>query len=550
MRAKNGYISRRKFMRSTSLAMAAAAMGTMSCSSGGKRPNILLILADDMGYSDLGCFGSEINTPNLDHLAYEGTRFSQFYNNARCCPSRAVLLSGLYPHQAGIGGMTDTNVPISEYQGYFKDNTITIADLLREAGYATYLAGKWHCGEEPDHWPVHHGFDRSFSFINGASSYFDFKPYRNEKWPPGNELTLVMNEKPVNMDGEEFYATDLYTDHAIQFLREHNPSKPFFLYMSYTAPHWPLHALPEDIEKYEGIYDKGWDYIREKRYRKMKELGIIDVNTKLSPKDSYDREWDKLSAKEKKREARLMTVYAAMIDRMDQNIGRLIRHLRDNKQLDDTIIMFTSDNGGCAAGNLAYSKYAHSRFNPEAPAGSPDSFTGYGRNWANVSNTPFRMFKSHVHEGGVATPFIVWNPKRFAHGRICATRGHIVDIMPTLAELAGTRYPSRFKGKTVLPNEGVSLVQTLRDRAEVENRTLYFEHMGNCAVIDGDWKLVRLRDKEWELYYLKDDRSELNNLAYQQPEKFAELKKEYEKWAKTNKVLPRKEVEKKIPYKF
>ncbi len=545
-------MNRRTFLKHASLAAAGIGAGLhFSCSGAArKKPNIILILADDMGFSDLGCYGSEIHTPNLDRLANEGVRFSHFYNNARCCPSRASLLSGVYPHQAGIGGMTDTDIPIPEYQGYFKDNVITVADLLRSAGYTTYLSGKWHVGAEPEHWPRQHGFDRCFAFINGAASYYDFEPYRNELWPPGNELTLVRDDQKIEMTDMEFYATDLYTDHAIQFLENHDATNPFFLYLSYTAPHWPLHALPEDIKKYDGVYDDGWDVIREQRFQRLRDLGVIHPDTELSAKSDPDRDWGKLTDEEKERETRLMTVYAAMIDRMDQNIGRLLDHLKESDQLDNTVIFFLSDNGGCATGNLAYSKYAHSRFDPEAPAGGPESFTGYGADWANVSNTPFRLFKAKVHEGGIATPFIAWYPKHFKKGVISHEKGHIVDIMPTLVELAGTEYPEAFNGKKIIPNEGRSLMPVFRDKKQLPKRTLFFEHMGHCSVIDGDWKMVRLRNEDWELYNLKTDRSETTNLAVTEPEKLAELVLKYERWAEENKVLPWEEVEKKIPYKF
>lgn len=513
-----------------------------------ERPNIVLILADDMGYSDLGCYGSEIHTPNLDKLASDGVRFSSFYNNARCCPSRATILTGLYPHQAGIGAMTDTDVPIPEYEGYFKEGTITIADILRQAGYSTYMAGKWHVGDEPEHRPVHHGFDKSFALIDGACGYFDYKPYRNDKWPPGNKLTVVEDDHLAEIP-DSFYATDLYTQKAIGMIEGHTSESPFFLYMAYTAPHWPMHALEEDVASYYGRYDKGWDSIRAERYQRLEDLGLIHPATSLSPKNKPDRDWTKLSPDQQKYEARLMEVYAAMVDRMDQNIGKLIEELKKKNMLDNTVILFLSDNGGCAAGNLAGGYFSDPRFDPKALPGTPQSFTGYGKNWANVSNTPFREFKTDIHEGGIATPFIGWFPKKFQKGSINRSTAHIADILPTLVDLAGTTYPVDVVSSQK-PDNGISLVPMLEQNEMNPERTLYFEHFGNCGVIQGDWKLVKFRRGDWELYNIGLDRSESNNLASENPEKLNELIELYWGWADKNKVLPPEEVEAASPYKW
>ncbi|MFW5832078.1 MAG: arylsulfatase [Prolixibacteraceae bacterium] len=515
-----------------------------------KQPNIVLILADDMGFSDIGCYGSEINTPNLDKLAAEGVRFSSLYNNARCCPTRAALITGLYPHQAGVGEMTDTDLPIPEYQGFLNDESVTIADVLGEVGYTSYLSGKWHLGDEPGNRPLDNGFDECFAFLNGAASYFDFKPYRSELWPPGNDLTVVSDNEPVSMEGKEFYATDLYTDSAVNFINKHSAEKPFFLYLPYTAPHWPLHALPEDIAKYEGKYDEGWNAIREKRYERLLQMGIIDETTKLSEKYQPDKNWEDLTEEEKEYETRLMEVHAAMIDRMDQNIGRILETLEKKGELNNTVILFLSDNGAAGARGLTGGKYGHPRFNPDALPGTPESFTGFGRNWANVSNTPFREFKSDIHEGGIATPFIAWYPEKFPAGKINHTVSHIVDVMPTLLELAGTTYPEEFEGYKIKPAEGKNLIPVITEMKKLEDQTYYFEHLGKCGVIDSEWKIVRFRDEPWELYNLKQDRSETNNLAEENPEKLNELAQKYDAWAEKNNVLPREKVEKKMIYDF
>ncbi len=524
----------------------------LACNQQGEapRPNIILILADDMGYSDIGCFGSEINTPNLDHLAHEGVRVTQFYNNARSCPSRAALLTGLYPHQAGVGGMTDTDIPIPEYQGYLTEQSMTLGELLKEAGYSTYLSGKWHVGEEKESWPHARGFERCFSSIKGAGSYFDFFPYRNKKWPPGNELIVVNGDQQIAPPDTQFYVTDLYTDYALDYLKEHDPGKPFFLYLGYTAPHWPLHALPEDIAKYEGKYQMGWDSLRAQRFRKLIETGLIHPGTKLSERHEHVQAWDSLSDEEQAYQERLMTVYAAMIDRVDQNIGRIINHLESSGQMDNTFIVFLSDNGGCRAGNLAYSSYSHERFDPGALPGSPESFTGYGAGWANASNTPYRLFKSTTHEGGIATPFIAYFPKKFGENKILSTPAHIVDILPTFAQLAGAGYPETFHGNKLKPLQGKSLVPLLEENKAMEKRAFFFEHMGRKAVIEGHWKLVKQRGQEWELYNLETDRGETNNLVDQKPGLANNLKEKYNAWATENGVLPWDEVQEKIPYKF
>lgn len=352
------------------------------------------------------------------------------------------------------------------------------------------------------------------------------------------------------MEGKEFYATDLYTDSAIHFINKHPVEKPFFLYLPYTAPHWPLHALPEDIAKYDGKYDKGWNVIREKRYERLLQTRLIDETTKLTQKHEPGKNWDDLTEEEKEYEARLMEVHAAMIDRMDQNIGRILKTLENKGELNNTVIMFISDNGAAGARGLTGGKYGNPRFDPDAMPGTPGSFTGFGKNWANVSNSPFREFKSDIHEGGIATPFIAWYPAKFPAGKINHTVSHIVDVMPTLIELTGAIYPEEFEGHKIKPSEGKSLVSIITEMKRIEDQIYYFEHLGKCGVIDGEWKIVRFRNQPWELYNLKKDRSETNNLADEIPEKLNELAQKYDNWADKNNVLPREEVEKQMIYKF
>jgi arylsulfatase len=488
-----------------------------------KPPNIFIILADDMGFSDLGCYGSEIGTPNLDGLAQQGVRFTQAYCAARCCPSRAALLTGLYPHQAGMGDMVSTLKkprPNGPYQGYLNRQCVTIAEMLRTAGYRTYMSGKWHVGESPEHWPRKRGFDRYFGLIGGASSYFEILKDEN---PP---RVMARDDEPYVPEDDHFYMTDAFTDNAVRFLEEHDQSKPFLLYLAYTAPHWPLHALPEDIARYKGKYKIGWDTLREQRYKRLLELGIINPKWPLSPRDDEVPPWDSVDNKDDW-DLR-MAVYAAMISRMDYGVGRVLETLRKMGAEDNTLVLFMSDNGGCHE-RIRKEKLSK----PGALPGERGSYVAYERNWANASNTPFRLFKHWCHEGGVATPLIARWPARI-HGKGALTHqvAHITDIMPTCIELAGVKYPESFEGNTITPTPGKSLVPILDGQTRELHERLYWEHEGNRAVREGRWKLVATTKGQWELYDLEADRTELNNLAQAQPEKAAELNRAWEQWAK------------------
>ncbi len=504
------------------------------------KPNIIIILADDMGYSDIGCFGSEINTPNLDALAGGGLRMTQFYNASRCCPTRASLLTGLYPHQAGVGEMVDRR-PHPSYQGYLNQHCVTIAEALKAGGYRTLMAGKWHVGGKPEHWPRRRGFDRYFGLIDGASSYFNSKPYR-----PNQRLTIALDDAPYTT-GENFYATDAYTDYALKFLSEKNTQKqPFFLYLAYTAPHWPLHALPEDIARYKGKYRRGWDTLRAERYRRMQAMRLLDKTTRLSPRDENVPAWESLTESEKEAWDEKMAVYAAMVDRMDQNIGRLRQHLKKTGADQNTIILFLSDNGG------SHESIAGKNFTPEVlashtqPVGSPASFTAYQYPWANMSNTPFRSFKHWEYEGGTATPFIAYFPGVIKANTLDHRPAHVVDLMATCLDLAGVAYPAAFRGNPVTPTEGVSLTPLFKGQPWTGHQAIFFEHVGNRAVRQGDWKIVSSHpETTWHLYNLKNDRSELTDLSAGQPEKVKELAALYEAWASRAGVLPREQVARK-----
>ncbi len=488
------------------------------------RPNIVLIMADDMGFSDIGCYGGEVRTPNLDRLAAGGVRFTQFYNTARCCPTRASLLTGLYPHQAGVGHMTgDYGHPA--YRGYLSDGCVTIAEALGAAGYATLMSGKWHVGESRPHWPCDRGFERYFGLISGGTNY----------WRLDKGRKMATDNVPYTPP-EKFYITDAFSDHAVAFIDAYGRGdKPFFLYVPYTSPHWPLHAWPEDIARYKGKYMIGWDELRRRRHRRMIELGLVDARWALTPRDTQAKAWTDVEDK-----AALdlkMAVYAAQIDRMDQGIGRILAKIRELKIERNTLVMFLADNGGCAE--------RVDRGKKGVPPGPPDSFLSYGLPWANASNTPFRRYKHWVHEGGISTPLIAYWPAVIQRSGITHQPGHVIDLMATCLDVAGAEYPKTYNGKPITPLEGKSLRPIFEGKTRKGHDAIFWEHEGNRAVRQGKWKLVSRhpgrRAKHpgpWELYDIEADRTELNDLAKKQPEKVRELVALYDAWAKRAGVQP------------
>jgi len=515
--------TRREFLGS--LGLGAAALTVPGCAgvlSRGKtaptsQPNIVLIMADDMGFSDIGCYGGEIETPNLDRLARDGLRFTQFYNTARCCPTRAALMTGLYSHQAGVGHMVG-NLGYPAYQGHLNRNCVTIAEVLKTADYQTLMTGKWHVGNLPGYWPRDRGFDRFYGSNTSTGSYFGVHEDSYDR-------RLILDDKEVEPSAE-WYATDAYTDYAIDFVKTAGQKdRPFFLYTAYTAPHWPLHALPEDIAKYRGKYRKGWDVLRRERHARMIELGIVKKNWPLSPRGGES--WDSLDAEKQDEMDLRMAVYAAMVDRMDRNIGRLMETLKETGAFDNTLILFLSDNGGCAEGGMW-------GFNREGgPIGSPQSYASYGRCWANASDTPFRRYKSWTHEGGIATPLIAhWPGVIKRKNKLVHEPGHVIDIMATCCDVAGATYPAIYEGRPIFPLEGQSLLPLLKGHERKGHEAIFWEHQGNRAVRQGKWKLVAAHQEPWELYDLEADRTELLNLAERFPEKVEELKALYRGWAK------------------
>ncbi len=527
------------------------------------RPNIVLILADDLGYSDLGCYGGEIQTPNLDYLAANGVRFSRFYNTSRCCPSRASLLTGLYNQQAGIGEMTTARTEPG-YRGYITENTVTLAEVLKDAGYHTGMSGKWHISNtieqsspaaqlkwlnhQASHpyfspleqYPVNRGFEKYYGNIFGVVDYFD-------------PFSLVNGTTAVDNVPKDYYHTDAINDTAVSYIRTFSKEdKPFFLYVAHTAPHWPLQALPEDIKKYEQTYKGGWDVIRESRYKKMVQLGLINpTTTPLSPRINNQLTWDKNPDKEW--DARAMAVHAAMVDRMDQGIGRLIQALRETGKLDNTIIVFLSDNGAspenCMRYGPGFDRPGQTRDGREISypvkkdvlPGPQTTFASIGERWANVVNTPYQYAKAQSYEGGVRTPMIAYWPKGIkAKGGFTAQLGHVMDFMPTFLDVAKASYPQTYKGHNITPYAGISLLPALEGKKQQEHDALYNEHFNARYVREGDWKLVSLSgDSTWHLYRINQDETELNDLAAQNPEVVSRMAAQWRQWANTHNVFPK-----------
>ncbi len=499
------------------------------------RPNIVLIMADDLGFSDIGSYGSEIPTPHLDRLANNGLRFTQFYNTSRCCPTRASLLTGLYQHQAGIGEMTRRHETSTEgFVGHLNEHCRTLGEVLGSAGYRTYLSGKWHVGQaEQAWWPRQRGFDRFYGLLGGASSFFR---------PKGLYLDNELLPVP---DDPDYYTTDAFTDYALEFIDETPKGTPFLLYLAHTAPHWPLHARDEDIAKFRGCYTQGWDRLREERFARQVELGIVDEAQGLSPRDFEVPAWDSLTDQERDDLDHRMAVYAAMIYRMDHNIGRLIKHLEARGELDNTLIMFLSDNGGCPEPWNTTNPRGNSHLGGGTIADIYDrnksGGISYGQGWANASNTPLRRYKTQSHEGGISTPFIVHWPAGLsvAPGTITHTPGHIIDVMPTVIELAGANYPEVFDGHHVHPLPGKSLTTVFATGDRVPHDWLFWEHRLEGAVRHGDWKAIQRQPTgRWFLYHMGQDRTETNDLAAQYPEILRLMEHKWWEWALTNKATP------------
>ncbi len=543
--------------------LAGGSPSSVQTCSAAERPNIIVIMSDDMGYSDIGCYGGEIETPTLNGLAENGLRFTQFYNTGRCCPTRGSLLTGLYPHQSGIGWMM-TDRGHDGYRGDLNNNCRTMAEVLKPAGYSTYGVGKWHVTKhiQPDgpkhNWPRQRGFDRFYGTITGAGSFFD----------PGTLTRDNQNITPwtdSEYKPEQYYYTDAISDNAVKFINEHceqDADKPFFMYVTYTAAHWPMHALEKDIAKYKGRYDGGYAPVRNRRAKRVVDLGLVSEACEPAP---LIGEWE--NVEHQAWEARCMEVYAAMIDNMDQGIGRIVGSLKENNKFDNTLIVFMQDNGGCQEGNGRQGNFQRpvAASLPKIPldqirldvvpkqnrAGVPtltgpgimpgpeDTYIAYGLNWANVSNTPFREYKHFVHEGGISTPLIAhWPAGIKRRGELEHQPGHLIDIMATCVDLSEAEYPEQIGENKIKPLEGVSLNPAFSGRSLNRKQPLFWEHEGNRAIRDGDWKLVAKENKPWELYDLRTDRSETHNLAAEKPELAKELEAKWDAYAARANVLP------------
>jgi arylsulfatase len=533
-----------------------------------KKPNVIVILTDDMGFSDIGCFGSEIKTPNIDKLAANGISFTHFYNTSRCSPSRASLMTGLYPHQAGMGFLSNYNYDEAGYVDDLSKNAVTMAEVFKQAGYATYMSGKWHLNKEKSipndrsNWPLQRGFNRFFGMLIGSGSFYD----------PGT----LMSDNTFIAPGKDFYLTHAITDNVLRFIDENPKEKPFFFYIAYTAAHWPLQAPENEIQKYKGVYDKGWDETRKQRFEKLKKLGIISNKAVLTERGVDIPEWKNEPMKEW--QVRRMEVYAAMVDIMDQGIGKIISTLEKNGELENTVIFYMHDNGGCA--ETLNSNETEIPLTDEQKKGKPfakdsiflgkiptytrdgefirsgkgvmpgpaNTWTAYGKEWANVSSTPFRLYKHFVHEGGIATPLIIHWPEGIkVKGKLRTQPGHLIDIMATCVEIAGLNYPTNFNGNSIHPLEGKSLVPTFTNKA-INREFIFWEHEGNRAIRMGNWKLVSKTRKQkkfsptdenlWELYDMDRDPSEINNLALKYPDKVKTMAALWEKEAQRTMAKP------------
>ena len=500
------------------------------------RPNVVVILVDDMGWSDIGSYGGEIATPHLDALAANGVRFTQFYSTPRCSPSRAALLTGLYPHQAGMGHLDNIiREGSSGTTGRLNDRSVTIAEVLRQAGYFTGMAGKWHLGQQNGSPPWQRGFDRVLN-IRAGGIFFP-----NQNFQGGDELTkrgqepLYLDGRPIAHDspelGRNWYTTFLWTDFALKFVDEAKKAgKPFFLYIPHNAPHFPLMAPPELIAKYRGRYKAGWDRLRNTRYRRQIEMGMIQARWPLSPREPDSPAWESLSPETQDRFDQLMAVYAAMIEAIDTSVGTLVEGLRARGALDDTLILFLSDNGGNAESG------PDGRVEGSAPGG-PDSNLYLGMNWAALTTTPFRRFKHFTHEGGIATPLIAHWPQGIRRRNALEHQpGHLVDLMATIVDVTGATYPREFKGRAIQPMEGVSLHPAFAGDRIRRTRPIFWEHEGNRAIRSGRWKLVSRYPDGWELYDMTVDRVERNDVAPRHPDVVRKLASEWEAWAKRTNV--------------
>lgn len=517
-----------------------------------KPPNIVLLIADDLGYSDLSLYGGEVSTPNIEALANRGMMFTKFYAGATCSPSRSMLISGIDNHQAGLGSMGEylspNQVGKPGYEGFLNNRVVSLATLLKDGGYHTYMVGKWHLGAKSGYLPSDRGFEQSFALLQGAANHYNQMGYN----PARPKADYINNGEAVNLPAN-FYSTDVYTDRLIEYIdRDRSSSKPFFIYAAFTSPHDPLQASQADIKKFLGKYDMGWDKLRQQRFDRMKKLGIIPANIELPPRWSRVPVWDSLTPEQKRYESKKMAIYSAMIKNLDDNIGRLIDHLKKIGEYDNTIFIFLSDNGAEGNNRLESQKY-QTWFKKEGidnsyqNIGNANSFVGLNRAWAQVGSTPFLWYKGRVSEGGIRVPAIFSYAGVIKAGNKTAAFASVMDVMPTLLEYAGVKHPgTSYKGNQILPMQGRSLRSLLegkRDRIYNENDGIGFELFGsgNSALFQGDWKILKLSppwgDGQWKLFNLREDPRELVDLSKQHPERLVKMISLYEKYAQEKGVI-------------
>lgn len=526
-----------------------ALLSSQGIAAADERPNILIVVADDLGYSDIGAMGGEILTPTLDALAARGTLMTDFYAAPFCSPTRAMLMTGADNHQVGFGAMTELVPPdvlkVSGYEGFLNDRAVAFPQLLQDAGYRTYLTGKWHLGVTQETSPAVRGFDRSYALVQGGAGHFDQTGIIAVD--PAKSPKAIYREDGVEVDlPTEFYSSTFFVDKMIEYLETDKESdEPFFAYLAFTAPHWPLQAREQDIAKYEGVYDAGYDAIRDSRLARMTDLGIIDPGTEVYPGNNVWPDWSQLDAEQQRAESRRMAVYAAMVDSLDQELGRLVGYLDAQGELDNTFILFMSDNGadGNTPSDVAATRdWIKQNFDNSAEnTGSATSYVDYGPGWAQVGSTPFRLYKAFLYEGGIRVPSIAVLPDALRPDQPTGPTdavAHVMDVAPTVLELAGVQHPGQeYRGKPVAPIMGFSMLPLLAGKSDYvqdQTRSIGWELQGRKAMRKGDWKVVYSNSPwgtdMWELYNLSTDPTELHDLAGAQPDKVKELVADYNAW--------------------
>lgn len=551
----------KKLLKQLGLSFSLIASGALAQATE-EKPNFLLIVADDLGYSDIGSFGGEIKTPNLDDLASQGVRFTDFHTAPTCSPTRAMLLTSTDSHQAGIGNMAELLLPSQKgqpgYEGYLNDRVATLPEVLRDGGYSTYMTGKWHLGRTEDRSPAARGFDKSYVLVQGGASHFD-----DQRAIIGADPVAIYRENGKQVDiPDGFFSSDFFTDRLIQYIDEdRSQDKPFFAFLAFTAPHWPLQAPDEYLEKYEGWYEEGYEAVRQERLQRMKLLGLIDNDLPAHTPMKQLPTWDELTPEQQRTEAKRMQVYAAMVDNMDHNIGRILAYLDGTGELDNTVVVFMSDNGADGNSPEVLPKneqwIAQEYDNSFENMGRKNSYIWYGAQWGQVGATPYPMYKAYPSQGGLLSPFILNIPgQKDLAGTIDHDFAHVMDIMPTFMELAGLTMPkgASYKGRNNPAPQGVSMLRLLGE--DVHNdRAVGWELIGRSAVRKGDWK-IRLMEPpygpgEWELFNLAADPTETTDLADSHPDKLKELLAAWDQYVQTNGVIPSDpEKMKKVGYSF